>query len=163
MAVTRRLLATDNNQDCQILKVDSSKRYLVNDTEDWQFMFGPNSDLTTSTQIAKIGAEFNINTFNSINMVAYLFNTLTGSVDNSGDCVFKIYKVDSNSTWNDVLLTTINGTLQNNNYYFASELITNLSGATLDGMTTLMIEVSMVRLGNIYKDRLYINHLGVVS
>lgn len=160
---TVKLLTMDNNEDCQILKTDSSQRYIVNDSDDWQFLFNNNSALANSNQILKLSAELNTNNLNSIRFIGYLYNQTTGTVDSSGSVTFKIYRIENilSPQWNEVLLTTINGSLMSNNYFFGSELINNLTGANLDGETTLMIEGTATRLNRTYRDRLYVNHLGV--
>jgi len=45
MAITRRLVAHDENEDNQWLKVDHSTRFIENHSDEWQFLFGPNSGL----------------------------------------------------------------------------------------------------------------------
>lgn len=159
MAVTIKLLSQDN-EDAQILRVDYSDRYLVNDANDWQLLFGPNSELNPSERIIKIAAELDTDTLDAIRFTAYLYNQNTGAVDNASTCQFNIYRVKKPG-WEDELLTTISGTFQiSNSYFFASDLITNLSPAELDGDTTLMVEATITRLANTYRDRVYINHLG---
>jgi hypothetical protein len=163
MPVTRKLLASDNNQDNQVLKMDNSNRYIVNDNKSWQFLFGPNSILDNSQQILKLAAELNTDTLNDIRITGYLFNTVTGSIDSAGTCVFNVYRVanSTNPAWDDILIATIPGTLQLNSYFYATETINNLTGANLDGDTTLMIEGVATRLNETYRDRIYVNHLGV--
>lgn len=163
MPIIRKLIAQNENDCNQWLKVDHASRYIVNDTPDWQFLFGPNSSLNNGAQILKLAAEFDTITLNKIRMIGYLYNPVTGNVDSSASVQFNIYKVTDNGTprWDDQLLTTINGTLQSNNYFFNDILISSLTGTSLDGDTTLMIEGIATRLGITYRDRIYVNHLGV--
>ena len=160
MPIIRKLVAPDCNEENQWLKVDSSKRYIVNDTNDWQFLFGPGSSFTTSTQIAKIAAEFDTTTFNNIRLAAYLYNPASGTVSNSASCTFNIYRVTT-PAWTDTLITSVAGVQQYNNYYYKSLTLADLSPSILDGDTTLMIEVVITRLTETYRDRIYVNHLGV--
>ena len=159
MPIVRKLLAQDN-EDCQQLKVDTFDRYLVNDSEDWYFLFGPNSALVNSNQIIKIAAEFDTNDLDSIRFIAYLYNQNDGSVDNAATCTFNIYMVGQPS-WVETLLLTTSGTIQFNNYFLSDVNVNSLSPATLDGDTTLMVEAVITRLGDIYRDRVYLNSLGV--
>ena len=56
MPITRKLVAQDANEENQWLKVDNAQRFIVNDNNDWQFLFGPNSTPTNSTQVLKLAA-----------------------------------------------------------------------------------------------------------
>lgn len=165
MPVTIKLLATDNTEDNQILKVDSAQRFIINDSDDWQFMFGPNSAPSNSTQIIKIAAQLDTETLDSIRFIGYLYNPVTGAIDSAGGVSFNVYYVTKNisPTWGDNYITSLTGNLQSNSYYFASTTISSLIGTSLDGDTTLMIEAVATRLGRTYRDRIYVNHLGVYS
>lgn len=163
MPITRKLLAQDENEVNQWLKVDHNTRYIVNDTNDWQFLFGPNSTPSTSGQILKLAAQLDTNTLDKIRIIGYLYNPATGSIDSLGNISFKVYRVADITTpkWDDELITTLSGTLQSNSYYFVDISISALTGANLDGETTLMIEGVGTRLSSTYRDRIYVNHLGV--
>lgn len=163
MPVTVKLLATDNTEDNQILKVDSAQRYIVNDTSDWQFLFGPNSAPTNSTQVIKIAAQLDTETLDSIRIIGYLYNPVTGSIDSSSGVTFNVYYVTKNLSpaWRDDFITSLTGVLESNSYYYSNVLISSLTGTSLDGDTTLMIEAVATRLGRTYRDRIYVNHLGV--
>lgn len=165
MAILRRLVAHHNNSDNQWLKVDHNSRYIQNDSTDWQFIFGPNSALNTSGQVLKLSAQLDTSTLDKIRIVGYLYNPTTGNVDSAGSVNFSIYKVADITTpkWDDQLITTLTGDIQSNSYYFKDINITSLTGANLDGDTTLMIEGVAIRLGVTYRDRIYVNHLGVYS
>lgn len=160
MAITRKLVAQDDQDDNQWLKIDHDSRYIVNDVDDWQFLFGPNSSLSTSTQAIKIAAKFNEDTFNNIQMVAYLYDSKNMSVASSANCVFKIYKI-SGPDWTETFLNSINGTLLSNNYFYANPLLSSLPAIDFVGGESIMVEVSVVRLGIVYRDRAYFNHLGI--
>lgn len=160
---TRKLIADISSEDSQILKMDSINRYIVNSNNDWQFIFNANSEFTNSVQILKIAAEFDTDNLSKIRMTAYLYNTTNGTIDNASSCSFKIFRVEKlvDPRWNDNLVTNISGTQDSNSYYFADIDTSSITGANLDGDTTLMIEATIIRLGRSYKDRVYINHLGV--
>lgn len=163
MAVIRRLVAQDDNDENQWLKVDHDSRYIVNDMDDWQFLFGPNSVLSNSSQVLKLAAQLDTNTLDKIRIIGYLYNPTTGAVDSSSGVTFTVYRVSdiTNPKWNDTLITTLNGTLQSNSYYFTDINVSALTGTSMDGDTTLMIEGVATRLGVTYRDRIYVNHLGV--
>jgi hypothetical protein len=160
MPITRKLVAQDDNDDNQWLKIDHDSRYIVNDADDWQFLFGPNSSLSTSTQAIKIAAKFNEDTFNNIQIVSYLYDSKNMSVASSANCVFNIYKISA-PDWTETFVTSLNGTLLSNNYFYANPLLSGLSAIDFRGGESIMIEVSVVRLGVTYRDRAYFNHLGI--
>ena len=163
MAILRRLVAHHNNSDNQWLKTDHNSRYIENDSTDWQFIFGPNSTLSTSIQVLKLAAQLDTNTLDKIRIIGYLYNPTTGNVDSAGAVTFNIYRVADTTApkWSDEFITSFSGVLQSNGYYFNDTLINSLIGTSLDGDTTLMIEGVATRLGVTYRDRIYVNHLGV--
>lgn len=160
MPITRRLVAQDESYDNQWLKVDHDTRYIVNDVEEWQMLLGPNSNLSNSSPVIKLAAKFNTDTLGNIQIVAYLYDNLTASILNSADCVFNIYKVSS-PDWSEVYLQTLTGSQLPNNYYYTNPNINTFPSVNFDGEDTIMIEASVVRLGITYRDRIYVNHLGV--
>lgn len=159
MAINRRLVAQDNTQEAQWLKIDHSSRYIENHADEWQFLFGPNSELSASNQIIKIAAKFNEDTFNNIQVVAYLYDQRNGTIANATTCSFGLYKVSA-PNWSDVYITTLSGTQQTNQYFYINP---TLSVFNLDflGGDSLMIEATITRLGVTYRDRIYVNHLGI--
>lgn len=160
MPVIRRLLAQDENEESQILLVDSSTRYIVNTSSDWQFLFGPFSDFTESNRILKVAAEFDTSDFDGMRIAAYLYDTLNAGIDAAGSVVFNIYVV-SGPQWVETLVTTVNGTVQPNNYFFADVPASSLGSIDLDGDPTIMIEAVVTRLSTVYRDRIYVNQLGI--
>lgn len=163
MAIIRKIVAQDENDTNQWLKIDHSTRYIVNDSPEWQFLFGPNSVLDNSSQILKLAAQLDTNTLDKIRIVGYLYNPKNGTIDSASGITFNVYKVTDITTpkWNDELITTLTGILQSNSYYFVDIDITSLTGTSLDGDTTLMIEGVATRLNVTYRERIYVNHLGV--
>lgn len=161
--MARRLVAQDNQDENQWLKVDHNSRYIVNDMSDWQWLFGPNSSLSSSSQVIKISAQLDTETLDKIRLVGYLYNTTYGSVDNASTVVFNIYRVTdiTSPKWQDEFITTLTGVQQSNNYFFQDINVSFLTGTNLDGDTTLMIEAVATRLGTTYRDRVYVNHLGI--
>lgn len=160
MPITRKIVAQDTNEENQWLKFDSNTRYIVNDDNDWQFLFGPNSAFSTSSQILKIGAEFNKDTFDTIRFAAYLYNQATGAVDNAATVVFNVYLVTT-PNWTDQLITTFNGSQIGNNYFFADINISALTPIDFYGGDTILVEAVATRLSQTYRERLYVNHLGI--
>lgn len=160
MAIVRKLLAHDENDENQWLKVDSRKRFVQNNSDCWQFLFGPNSELSTSTHILKIAGEFNKETLDTLRLAAYLYNQVDGTIGSISTCTFNVYLVNS-PNWTEQLVYSTVASPTANSYYF-SDISTNLLvGVDLFGGDTLMIEVIAVRLNETYRERIYINHLGI--
>jgi hypothetical protein len=160
MAVVRKLLAHDNNQDAQWLKVDHSTRYVENHSEDWQFLFGPNSELSNSVPLIKLAAKFNENTLSNVQVIGYLYDSINAAVLNSANCVFNFYKISA-PDWTETFLTSLPGSQLTNNYFYVNPDVSTFPTVNFDGGESIMVEASMVRLGITYRDRIYINHLGV--
>ncbi len=163
MAIIRKWVAQDNSEENQWLKIDHSSRYIINHSSEWQPIFNVGSVLNNSAQVLKLAAQLDTNTLDKIRIIGYLYNSVQGSIDNAASIVFNIYRVTDVVTprWDDQLITTLTGDLQSNSYYFKDISISSLTGTSLDGDTTLMIEGVATRLGVTYRDRIYINHLGV--
>lgn len=160
MPITRKLVAPTDNQENQWLKVDSSKRFIVNNHNDWQFLFGPDSAPSTSTLVLKIAAEFDKVDFNSIRFTAYLYNPVTGSISSAASVTFNVYLVTT-PDWTDQLVTSFSGDASYTNYYFKDVVATSLTPIDFFGGDTIMIEAVATRLSETYRDRIYINHLGI--
>ena len=160
MPITRKLLAQDSSEDNQILKMDSLKRYIVNSSEDWQFLFSQNSELTVSQQVLKIAAEFDSENFDRIRFSAHLFNPVTGSIDSASTCEFKLYSVVQPG-WFENLVTTFSGTIQNNSIFFSEIALSSVPSLNFLGDDTVAVECILTRLSNTYRDKVYINHLGI--
>lgn len=165
MAVIRKWVAQDDSEENQWLKIDHSSRYIVNHSPEWQPIFNANSTLDNSSQVLKLAAQLDTSTLDKIRLIGYLYNSVQGSIDSAASVSFSIYKVADITTpkWDDQLITTISGDLQSNSYYFKDISISSLTGTSLDGDTTLMIEGVAIRLGVTFRDRIYVNHLGVYS
>lgn len=159
MAVIRRLIS-QNEEDAQVLRTDNRRKFIVCHDRDWQFLFGPDSSLSNSIQVVKIAAELDPDTFDSIRFTAYLYNPIGGSIDNAATCSFDIYRVGKPG-WKDEFITSVAGAIQLNHYFYAEKSITDFLPTEFDGGPTMMIEVNITRLGENFKERIYINHLGI--
>lgn len=153
------MVAQDQEQN-QTLNVDNRKRYLVNHTKEWQWLFGPGSSFSNGERVLKIAAEFDTADLSSVRLASYLFNTVSGGTDSLGSCSFRVYTVTT-PAWTETLVHTVSGSLQYNGYWYADVNLTALTPAILDGDPTLAIDVIATRLGETFRDRIYVNHLGV--
>jgi len=160
MPIVRRMISQDESDTNQWLKVDHASRFIMNDSPEWQIVFGPNSELTTSNLVIRVAGKFDDSTLSNIKVIAYLYDQQNASIGNSASCTFALYKVN-NPSWSESLITTLTGTQLPNSYYFIEPATASLSQFNFDGGDTIMIEATIVRLGITYRDRIYINHLGV--
>lgn len=160
MPITRKMLAQDDNEDNQWLKVDHDSRYIENDIEDWQFLFGPKSSMSVSNQVLKIAAEFDKNDLNGIRVTGYLYNPATGAISSAASITFNVYLVTT-PTWTEVLAGTFTGVQTYNSYFFKDLASADLPSIDFFGGDTIMIEAVAARLNDTYRDRIYINHLGI--
>lgn len=160
MPIPRRIVAQDDTQEAQWLKIDHSSRYIQNHSEEWQFLFGPDSVLSTSNQIVKIAAKFDETSFNNIKITAYLYDQQNGTIGNAAACVFKVYSI-TGTNWTETLLSTINGTQLPNFYFYTNPTLAALGSIDFQGGDSIMIEATVTRLSTTYRDRIYVNHLGI--
>lgn len=160
---TKRLLAQFDIEDNQPLRVGATSRYIVNDVNEWQMLLNAQSNITVPDRELKIAAQFDTNSFDKIRVVSYLYSRETGNVSSMSSADFSIYLVKdiTNPRWDEQLLTTSSSIWQTNHYFFQEYSLTSLIGAELDGDSTLMIECKGQRLGEVYYNRIYVNHLGV--
>jgi hypothetical protein len=160
MPVTRKLIAPNKSKKWQVQKMDSAKPYVVNENPKWQMLFGPNSALSTSVQNIKIAAKFDDNTFTNLKIIGYLYDAQNASVANAATCTFKVYQITT-PDWTENLITTMSGTQLANNYFYTNPLNVTMFPIDFFGGDSIMIEATIVRLGQTYRDRIYVNHLGI--
>lgn len=159
MPITRKFVS-QNQEDCQVLRMDNIDPFIVNTCSEWQFLFGPSSELTTSDLKINVAAQFNVDNFDGIKVIAYLFEDQTGNVASLATCSFSLYKVIS-PDWQEELINTFTASILPNSYMYKELTLGDLTGVELDGSTTLMIEAVGVRLGEVFRKRIYVNHLGI--
>ena len=149
-----------DNESSQVLGMGATKRYIVNISNDWQFLFGPHTTPVSGTPVLKIAAEFDTASFDDIRLTAYLYDPATGSVRSAATCSFVISLVSAPG-WSESVIDTVAGSALPNSYFFATVNLAALAPAVLDGSATLMIEATATRLASTFRDRVYINHLGI--
>lgn len=160
MAVTKSLIAPIKCHKWAAVYTDARPVFLVNSSKKWQMLLGPDSAFSSSEQVLKLGVEFDQDDFNSIRFTAYLFQPSSGTVSNAASCEFKVYKV-STPQWTETLVHTFSGVQIFNSYFFADINNTLMPSVDFFGGDTIMVEATVTRLSETYRDRLYINHLGI--
>lgn len=159
MPVVRTWVAQDED-DAQCLRVDFAGRYIQVQDDAWQPIFGPNSALTGSDRVVRIAAEFDPVSFTKLRLAAYLYNRANASIDNASSCEFRLFVVQQ-PTWDDSYKFSVSGSQLPNQYFFAEANVSGFAPVEFDGAPTLMIEATVKRLTETYRDRIYVNHLGI--
>lgn len=160
MPISRKIVAQDNSEENQWLKVDHSSRFIQNSGPEWQFLFGINSALTPSDFVLKLSAKFDELLLGTIKMVGYLYSPSNATIGNLSTCTFKVFNITI-PDWTEVLIDTFSGVQLSNSYFYSNPTIADLAPSILNGASSLMIECTATRLGVTYRDRVYFNHLGV--
>jgi hypothetical protein len=112
------------------------------------------------SQKINLWAKFNTNSFDGIQLVAWL-EDIDSEVLTSGSCQFKVYYVDIDNNWGQNLIYSGSGTATGLKWTSALSQA-NLGAANeLDGDRTLMIQATIVKWGHSFTKRIYVNHLGV--
>jgi hypothetical protein len=160
MPVTKTLLAPNKCRKWGVVILDARPPFYVNQNRKWQILLGPDSAFTASVLSLKVAAEFNTVDFANIRLTGYLYSPAAGTISSMGSCVFNIYKVTT-PNWTEQLITSVAGTDTPNSYFFAEIPTSVFIPSEMDGGPTLMVEAVSTRLGDTYRERVYVNHLGV--
>lgn len=159
---TRRIRATVNNKYVQSLKLKTERKLVLTPAADY------NSIVFTKTHRAfdprsvklKMWAKFNTQDFDGIHLIAGIYRDSEKGL-NSASCLFKVYYVDANQNWGRTLVFSGNAVFQNGQWILPVTQANLGSLTELDGERTFMIEAEITRQKKTYKNRIYVNHLGV--
>lgn len=159
---SRRIKSTVNNNYTQPLKLRMGRKLVLTPNCSYNSVLYTVKHRGFQKSDEKINswAKFNTNTFDGIQLIAWLENT-ESNITPSANCVFKIYYVDVNNNWSQSLIHTVNGTLNGNQWTAAPTQADLGLSNELDGERTLMIEVSLTKWNRVFNKRFYVNHLGV--
>jgi hypothetical protein len=155
-----RMLIQDSYQDNQVLNVDPSRRYIVNEEKDWQMLLNRNSKAFLREKELKIAAQLSPSDLTKIKTVAYLYNKKDSSAYMAIESKFRFYKI-SGPSWQEDFITEVTGAHLVNNFHFAEIETDDLVPCVLNGEDSIMIEAQIERKGVLYKDRIYLNHIGI--
>lgn len=155
--MVKRFVAQDNDL-CQPLRIYGTARFIINDTSDWQILFDSQSSLSRPIRVLKIAGEYKASTLNDMKLVAYLYISNSGATSRSESCSFRFYRIADD--WTETLITTRDGVELPNGYWYVAMTPNELT-FDLDGSSSVMLEVVIKRLNDTYRDRLYLNALGV--
>jgi hypothetical protein len=108
----------------------------------------------------KVWAKFNTSTFDGIQMIAWLEDK-DKEIITTASCEFKVYYIDTTNNWDETLIFIGSGTASGLRWISSPSQSDLGSSNELDGERTIMIQATMLRWGRTYKNKIYINHLGV--
>ncbi len=159
---TRRVKSTTNNKYTQPLKLRMGRKLLLTPGCDYNSILFTQKHRANDAANQKVNlwAKFNTDTFDGIQMVAWLENK-DHEIVSSGSCQFKVYYLDASNNWNQTLIFTGAGTLSNNKWIAAPTQNILGSNNELDGERTLLIEATLTKWGQTYTNKIYVNHLGI--
>lgn len=158
---TRRLRATQNSHYVQPLKLANSiNNFIVASNRAYTSILY-RLDRRAPKYETKVWAKFDVTDFDGIQLLAYI-NKNNNQIIHGANCTFTVNLINTNSTWNETFLYSTSGTQQINGSFIADVTQTNLGSTNeLDGELTLSIECEIYRFGKKYKNKIYVNHLGV--
>lgn len=115
---------------------------------------------STKDIFARVWAKFDGVNFDGIHAVAFLHDK-NELIYTSATCLFRVWAISYDGTWTETFLTTKMGALSGNKWT-ANITQADLGSSTLlDGELTILIEAVITRQGKQYKNRVYVNHLGI--
>lgn len=153
--------STINNGYVQPLKLGISSRLVVAPNVDYNSIVLRNTHRAPDPKdySVKLFAKFDTQDFDGIHLICGLEKD--ASFVASANCTFNIYSVSLDNNWTETLLYTASG-VANGNKFTLSATNANLGNPTnLDGELTLAISAQVSRGRDVYKSKIYLNHLGV--
>lgn len=159
---TRRIKMLTNNNYTQPLKLRAGRKLVITPNCSYNSILftQKHRGFIPSNETVSVWAKFNTNTFDGIQMVAWL-EDLDHNLLSSAQCQFKVYYVDVTDNWGQTLIYTTSATLSNGKWV-AAPTQANLGAVNcLDGERTLMIEATLSKWGKLYSKKIYVNHLGI--
>lgn len=156
----RRIRSTLNNKYTQPLKIGCLDLVIAPNADYNSIVYrNTHTPVTRKDYSIKASAKFNALTIDGVQLVAYLHRG--ENIASSSNCTFRIYSISTNNNWTETLLYTTPGSLVGGKFVAVATQANLGVGVSLDSEITLAIETDLFRLGNKYKSKIYINHLGV--
>jgi len=154
----RRMRATINSDYVQPLKLRISDRMIVAMSNMYNSILLRNTHRApdSSAYDLSLWAKFDSDDFDGIQIHTALSSN--GSVKSIASAVFDIYSVAANG-WTETFLHQATGSLGPSKSFVASVSQSSLA-PILDGEITLAIYATVTRSGKVYKNKIYVNHLG---
>lgn len=156
--MVRRYVEQDN-EDCQPLRIYGTPRVIINNSKDWQLLFNADSQLIRAVRVLKIAGEYDKATLDHIRLAAYLYIANTGNTSRAESCIFNFYKITGQ--WTETKILSLSATELPNGYWYADIPSSSISDIDLDGSSSVMVEVFLKRLKDTYRDRVYLNAIGI--
>lgn len=152
--------STINDKYIQPLKLRISDRLVVAPNADYNSILLRNTHRRKdkSNIKVKLHCKFDTENFDGIQLRAFLSDDNINPIS-SGSCVFRVYKISNDDLWTETLDETISGVLSGSK--FTAQVPQSNLTIDLDGELTFSIEATLTRLGKEYKEKIWVNHLGV--
>lgn len=159
---TRRIKSTVNNRYTQPLKLRLRRKIVIAPGCDYvSILLSQKYRPTSPFDIkANVWAKFNTQTFDGIQLVAWLSDP-SFEETSSSSCTFNIYYVSAANNWAATMIATLPGTASGQKWTATCDQATLGSANELSGERTLLVESVLTRFTDTYKTRAYVNHLGI--
>jgi hypothetical protein len=158
---SRKVMMLTNNKYTQPLKASFNNKKIIAPNAAYNSIATKVSFEKPTNKDFKVKAwmRFNSDTFDGVQMIGSLVRGKNAK--SIATCNFKIYSVDVSNTWAETLLVSVAGTDVGGNRFSANTPESTLAPTTLTGELTYKLEVEITRLGKIYSDVFYFNHIGI--
>jgi len=159
---TRRVKSTVNNQYTQPLKLGLRRKLVIAPGCDYiSVLLSQKYRSSSPFDIkANVWAKFNTQTFDGIQLVAWLSDQEFND-KSSASCTFNIYYISADNNWDATIIATVSGTANGQKWTATCDQSTLGPANELSGERTLLVESVLNRLSKTYKNRSYVNHLGI--
>jgi len=154
----KSFLVPNKTRKWQVVLMDARPPFWVSQNRRWQMLLGPDSGFTTSEQVAVVGLELSAQ--GALRVAGYLLEPRAGTIGSAASCTFKIFRIVGPS-WEETLVRTVAGSILPTGIFFATIPAADYAPIDLANGDTLMVEAAIDRLGEIHRERRYINNLGI--
>lgn len=102
--------------------------------------------------------KFDVDNFDGVYLVSSL--SVDGKDLSIGSVEFKVYLVSTDNSWSETLIDTLSGSISNNK---ATAFLPSASidPIYLDGSLTISVEAVITRQSDVFKKKVFLNHLGI--
>lgn len=161
---TRRIRSTINNKYTQPLKLRMGRKIVLTPGCDYNCVLFTQRHraFDIKNQRISLWAKFNTNTFDGIQIVAWLEGN-DGDAISSGSCQFKVYYLDVTDNWSQSLIFTGSGTASGLKWVASPNQASLGPTNDFSGSRTIMVEASILKWGQLYTKKVYVNHLGIYN
>ena len=157
-----RALFQENSEESQILNLDVLSKFVFNSSEEWQLLTNKKTNIGEKEKKVICSFKLDPNDYSKIVGVGYLYNSKTLSAFRSESAFFRIYKI-TNNPWTEEQVISFYGTIQDNNYFYTSLNMDDITGVSFDGESSFVVDVTILRKSLSFTDRFYFNFIEIYS